>query len=657
MQNIFFTYHICKVMKIRHIVCCAIIATMWAGNVLAQTSEQDSTVNRDLEQIVVTATRTPKTLKSVPVVTRLITEADIKKVDANNVQDLLTEELPGIEFTYSMNQQTSINLSGFGGNSVLFLIDGERLAGETLNNVDYSRLNLDNVGRIEIVKGAASTLYGSNAVGGVVNIISRSSSEPWTLNLNARYGKHNEWRQGLATSFCAGKFSNTINVQHTAIDNVHLSDNPESSISNVFANHTWNFKEKLQFAPTADLKFIGRASYFFRQRKSSETSYDRYRDYAAGLRGLWNINDDSNMELAYSFDQYDKSDYATISHYDIRDYSNVQNIVRGLYSRRISNHTLTVGADYLRDYLMSYQFEDNGHKQQYNLDAFGQFDLQAADHCSLLMGLRYDYFSDANANSVTGKLAAMYNTNYCSLRLNYAGGFRAPTLKEMYMQFDMASIFMIYGNKDLEPERSHNFSLSAEHAKRLEHIQYNLTATAYYNLVSNRITTAWDQSLNGMRYINMANLQVFGIDATAVFTTNIGVGFKLCYTYTDEHIKDGEPETSSTRPHTGVVRIDYDHQWRHYGLCIALNGRILSPVNVDEYTSVTNYESTVRVKYDGYTIWKLSLLQRIWKGINLTFAVDNLFNYTPSVYYNNSPSTTGTTCSVGLSVDVDKMFR
>ena len=90
--------------------------------------EQDSTVNRDLEQVVVTATRSPKTLKSVPVVTRFITEADIKKVDATNVQDLLTQELPGLEFTYSMNQQTSINLSGFGGNSVLFLVDGERLA-------------------------------------------------------------------------------------------------------------------------------------------------------------------------------------------------------------------------------------------------------------------------------------------------------------------------------------------------------------------------------------------------------------------------------------------------------------------------------------------------------------------------------------------------
>ena len=123
-----------------------------------------------LDQVVVTGTRTPKLLKDVPIVTRVISERDIRRTDATHIGDLLQTELPGIEFSYSMNQQTSLNMAGFGGNSVLFLVDGERLAGETLDNVDYSRLNMDNVKRIEIVKGAASSLYGSNAVGGVVNI-------------------------------------------------------------------------------------------------------------------------------------------------------------------------------------------------------------------------------------------------------------------------------------------------------------------------------------------------------------------------------------------------------------------------------------------------------------------------------------------------------
>ena len=108
--------------------------------------------------VVVTATRTPKALKDVPVVTRVIGLDDIRRTDATNIQDLLTTELPGLEFGYAMSRESALNMGGFGGNAILFLVDGERLAGETMDNVDYSRLNLDNVGRVEIVKGAASAL-------------------------------------------------------------------------------------------------------------------------------------------------------------------------------------------------------------------------------------------------------------------------------------------------------------------------------------------------------------------------------------------------------------------------------------------------------------------------------------------------------------------
>ena len=159
-----------------------------------------------METVVVTGTRTPKLLKDVPIVTRVITADEIKKkVDATHIGDLLQAELPGIEFSYSMDQQVSLNMQGFGGNAVLFLVDGERLAGETLDNIDYNRLNMSNVERIEIVKGAASSLYGSNAVGGVVNIISKVPAEPWTVNLNGRYGAYNEQRYGGTIGFNVGK--------------------------------------------------------------------------------------------------------------------------------------------------------------------------------------------------------------------------------------------------------------------------------------------------------------------------------------------------------------------------------------------------------------------------------------------------------------------
>ena len=614
--------------------------------------------NTILDQVVVTGTRTPKLLKDAPIVTRVISELDIKRMDATNIGDLLQTELPGIEFSYSMNQQTSLNMSGFGGNSVLFLVDGERLAGETLDNVDYSRLNMDNVQRIEIVKGAASSLYGSNAVGGVVNIISRESQEPWSVNVNGRYGAHNEQRYGGSIGFNQGRFNSMTNVQYTSIDAIDLSegtDNEEvGDYSKIYGNKTLNIKERLIYTPIDNLKFTARAGYFFRERNSSESQKERYRSFTGGLKGNYNITDKDDLELSYSFDQYDKSDYLVLNDLDVRDYSNVQHTLRTLYNHTFADkHILTVGGDYMRDYLMSYQFTDGGSYTQHTADAFAQFDWNPHKKFNLIAGLRFDYFSEAKLSHLSPKLGLMYKMGNCSLRGSYAGGFRAPTLKEMYMNFYMGNIFMIYGNPDLKPESSHNFSLSTEYMKG----NHNLTITGFYNIVDNRITTAWNQALGGQVYTNMSRLQVAGIDANASGRYRCGISWRLSYAYTYEHIKKGEPMLSSTRPHTATARIAYDKDWNNYGLSVALTGRYLSKLTTDVYTEMTSYEETEKQTYPGYTIWKLSLAQRVWRGINITLAVDNLFNYRPDYYYSNSPSTTGTTCSIGVSLDIEQMFK
>lgn len=616
----------------------------------ARTTEIDTCLN--LDQVVVTATRTPKPLKNVPVVTRVITAEDIRRTDATHIGELLQQELPGVEFSFSMNQQVSLNMQGFGGNSVLFLVDGERLAGETLDNIDYSRLNLDNVGRIEIVRGAASTLYGSNAVGGVVNIISKNSTEPWTLNLNSRYGEHNEWRHGGTLGFHKGKWSSLTNVQRTSIDAIELKR--EGDYSRVYGSETWNIKEKWVYQPLDALKLTGRLGYFFRERDSQPSTRDRYRDFSGGLKANYDIHENDNLEVAYSFDQYDKSDYNTFNRKDIRDYSNVQHSVRALYNHIFNErHTLTVGGDYLRDYLMTYQFTDNGDKKQHTLDAFAQYDWNPTLRFNVIGGMRYDYFSEADVSNITGKLAAMYKWTYASLRASYAGGFRAPTLKEMYMNFDMASIFMIYGNADLKPEKSHNFSVTGEFNRN----RYDITVTGFYNRVQDRITTAWNRGLNGMCYTNIADVDITGINADASAQWPCGIGARISYAYTHEHIPYGQPETSNTRPHTATAKVSYGHQWRNYGFDVALSGRWLSRMTADEYTSSTSYEETVEQKYPGYVLFKLTIAQRICQGLNVTFAADNLLNYRPSYYYSNSPSTTGTTLSVGLSMDVEKFFQ
>ena len=339
----------------------------------------------ELEPVVVTATHSPKALKDAPVVTRLITLHDIKITDATNIQEMLTQEIPGLEFGFAMAQETSLNMSGFGGNAVLFLVDGERLAGETMDNTDYNRLNLDNVGRIEIVKGASSALYGSNAVGGVINIISRENLEPWTANVNSRFNTFgNEWRNGASFSFNTEKWNSQTSFQHTTIDPIdlpkaHTSEeiaielmkkaqglpydesvlNDDSNLSRLYGQKTYNIKERLIWRTTDHLTLTGRGGYFFRTSERDTYNY-HFNGYSAGLKGRYAWDYGRHLELSYAFDEYDKANFlpdGTRTH--DHDYSNQQHVVHALYNHPFGKNSLILGADYMHDYLTTYQFIDN----------------------------------------------------------------------------------------------------------------------------------------------------------------------------------------------------------------------------------------------------------------------------------------------------------
>ena len=634
----------------------------------------------ELEPVVVTASHTPKALKDAPVVTRLITRHDIKITDATNIQDLLIQEIPGLEFGLAMSQETSLNMSGFGGNAVLFLVDGERMAGETMDNVDYNRMNLDNVGRIEIVKGASSALYGSNAVGGVINLISRENLDPWTANANSRYNTFgHEWRNGASFSFNTAKWNSQTNFQHSRIDPVDLPKahsaeeiamelmkkaqglpydesvlNDDSNLNRLYGQKTYNVKERLTWRPTDHLTLIGRGGYFF--RTSERDTYDyHFNGYSAGLKGKYAWNHARHLELSYAFDQYDKANFlpSGIRTHD-HDYSNQQHVAHVLYNHPFGKNSLILGADYMHDYLSTYQFIDNTSHSQNNVDGYAQFDWNVTPQLNIVGSIRYDYYSASSQKSLTERLAIVYKFPWMTFRANYASGFRAPTLKEMYMHFDMGNMgYMIIGNPDLKPEKSNNFNLAIERTNRIRNSgfldgRYNFTLMGYCNIFDKRITTIDGGLYDGMDsalYWNEDGITVWGVDASLGHIWDCGLSLKLNYSWMKETGNVYYSDFYQPRSHSMTWRIGYEHRFtRHYALDAALLGR-----------SQGRPQSGRKDVDQGYTIWKLMLQHHVWRGINLNTAIDNLFNYKPKSYYYCSPLTTGTSFSIGLSVDLDKI--
>ena len=623
----------------------------------------------DLNEVVVTGTRTPKFLKDTPIQTRVINAREIGRLDATNVQDLLQQELPGVEFSYAMNQQTHLNFSGFGGQGVLFLVDGERLAGETMDDVDFSRLSMDNVERIEIVKGAASALYGSNATGGVINIITKRSREPWTLNVNARYARHNAQRYGTSFGLNSGHWNNMLTMQYNRMDNYNVKsavDPVTRIISTIYGDKTLNVKDQLTWSPSSSFRLTGRAGYFFRETVRSAKQPERYRDFTGGLRMNWSLTSQDDLQASYAFDQYDKSDYQRITRLDIRDYSNVQNSLRLLYNHSfMRGDVLTIGSDLMHDYLYNTNLEGETRKQD-SWDLFAQYDWLLNNQWEIVGALRYDYFSDGKDSHLTPKLNVCYKPLHrLSLRAGYGMGFRAPTLKEKYYNFDMSGIWIVEGNADLKSEVSHNFNLSAEYTKG----HYNMTASLYYNKVKNKLATAApyfktaSDKLPYLPYSNLDDYSVWGGEAGVQARWDNGLSARITYAYTKEQLakdKDGNTINNQyipAREHALNARVDYDHQFcKNYGINAGLQGRVLSGVENVEYRDYYDVsKGTLTVDYPAYTIWKLSLVQRIGKAVKVTAALDNLFGYKPRYYYLNSPITDGVNLQVGVSIDIDKI--
>ena len=624
-----------------------------------------SPLQSQLEAVVVTSTRTPKTLKDVPVITTVIPAKEIEKTGALTIADVLQTEIPGVEFSRTMDGQVVMNMQGMGGNDVLFLIDGERMAGESMNNIDYERLNTDNIERVEIVRGAGSALYGSNAIGGVVNIITKEADRPWMLNLNGRYGSQNEQKYGATLGFDRKRFNSMTNASYRSMDTYVLyGKDATSAPSYIYGGRTINANQSFRynFLPNLSLKLRG--GFYHRERDYSQTRINRYIDGTAGAVLSYDINDKAHLSADYAFDCYDKYRYLPKAGRSDKEYGNMQHKA-SIYTdyRFTPQNVLSAGVEYFNESLMSDQFDtlSGGEFREYTAHtaaAYVQHDVEFKKQWFLVYGLRMDYNSSFKLPHLSPKVSLMYKINPVSLRLSYAGGFRAPSLKEMYSDYDMGGLgwFVIFGNPKLKPEKSQNVLLSLEYA----HKNLSLTASGYYCYTQDKITTVYNSNQDTAFYRNVNRSHTAGADMNFMIRLPYGFGIKLSYSYVFDRQKEGGINVSYARPHTGVVRFDYRWEKKWYALGVSLSGRVLSDLSsvvATDYLDdqgITVYE---KVHYPAYTMWKLNLSQRFMNAISLNLGLDNLFNYKPARYDLVSSTSPGITFYVSLSVDLDGLIK
>ena len=426
------------------------------------------------DKVVVTATRRDYILKNVPIMTELITIDEFKNTGALSVNEVLESHV-GAAVADDLSGK-GISLRGIDPSRVLVLVDGNRVVGRVRGSVDLGQLSLGNVEQIEIVKGTGSTLYGSEAIGGVVNVITKKPSSMNDFNFYTSYGTHNSYDfQGNINTNLIGKGLNlTAKYEHT--DGFDLDERTEHT-NGLEETDRFNIDQKSVFniRPGWDIDVM--AGFMVEDKNWIETetrvdtvNYDdqerNYR-YDLGVRSRWNVKDKANFYINlhgqyydHKWEKYDRSSQLIDKSITVDDIYEAS----FQYSRRLSaGHIFTVGGDLINQSLDSDQLASGKESILFG-DLYAQYEWRPVSRFVFIPGLRWESH-ETYGDHLNPSLNAMWDAcSFFNLRGSVNRGYRAPSIKELYFEFDhsAAGVKVIGGGEDLDPENSMNYSVTGE---------------------------------------------------------------------------------------------------------------------------------------------------------------------------------------------------
>ena len=548
-----------------------------------------------LQEVVVTGTGTQHLLKDAPVQTEVITSKMLQQYGGKSLEDILAGLTASFAFAEG-DMGSQMQMNGLGNSYILILIDGKRIHGDVGGENDLGLIDPHNIEKIEIVKGAQSALYGSDAMAGVVNIITKKHKEKGVFADNStRYGSHNDLRQHNSVVLAFGKFTSQTNFQMQRNDGwqntaeeyaeaMVLTDSKNKTV-NKFKN--WQVAERFTYQPMKDLDLYAEGSYYkkniCRPQNGTHPSCDvytydlRYNNASAAIGGKWHpggkrdvvtLDVDWNKH-AYYYD-YTKGTYEYMllkgeeygelngEWYSVlmkpgqsklqSDQQRVMGQLKGIFYLPYDN-TLNVGAEYRYDYLKAPDRTETGTASDRTSALYVQDELDMLKWLNITAGLRL--VENRNFGfRLTPKVSAMLSVDDFRFRVGWSQGFKTPTVKELhyrYLHVMGSSTFFNIGNTNLDPQTSNYYSANAEYRGR----KVTASVTGYLNKLDNMIalvnvppgeipagiTTAYlgDGSTNvqARMYKNMDDAQTSGVDMTLSYKMMKGLTLNAAYSYLD----------------------------------------------------------------------------------------------------------------------------
>ncbi len=559
-----------------------------------------STIN--LEKLTVTTpTKAPQSLQNTTANMDIITSDEIKERGFKTISDALKSRV-GIAFNRNggLGKSTSIMMRGFATQRILVLIDGVRYNDPTsLSGANLQHILMENVERIEIVKGAQSGVWGADATAGVINIITKKADkEGFLASLNAEYGSYNTQTYGINTSYKKEAFDVALNLQRLSTDGftarmpdgADLSDFEDDKYENNSADIKLGY----------DITSKDRVETFFKYIEG-DNSYDK--------KDPNDTNTTSSIKEQFFGVSYTRSEganktkiYANRSDFSRAYPQGYTKAYDGLVDEvglntdvtYIKDGTLSAGVDYKK-----FKHENKISKDYSNTGVFiansNSFDVLTSGKTIFSQALRYDKFDDFD-NKFTYKLGVKYIDKSIQdfwTSLNYATAYNVPTLFQLYSA---------YGTPTLNPEKTRSFDISA-HFRGLE--------VTYFN---NRVKDLIDFDNTTYKYGNLSGKsKLTGVEASYAGSLDVAdFAYSLNYTYLKTEDKDGK--SLARRPKsTANLSLDY------YGVADTHIGAVVQYVGTRKKSAYAKDKTD----YKSYTVVDLSADYDINEQFNVYAKIEN----------------------------------
>lgn len=656
----------------------------------AEVSAQSNVAMQDsIPEIVVTGTGTEHYLKDAPVQTEVISRKMLDSYAGATLEDILSGLCASFDFSAG-DMGANMQLGGLGNGYILILVDGKKMHGDVGGQNNLGLIDPARIERIEIVKGAASALYGSDAIAGVVNIILKKHRENILIENTSRGGSYGEFRQSNTVQFKVGKFTSSTNFQlkhsdgwqNTTYEDPNRYEYPiTNSINKTVNRYTdWQVAQRFDYQATKDLSLYADGSFYrkriyrpcgvpdyktydFLYRNSSvatggklklknsnsimlDVNYDSHAYYYMYTRETWDKEyDDSGKEISFPYFPGDKGLQS--------DQSRLLLQLKGIFNLPYFNR-LSVGTDTEINWLDApRRLDEKDQVSDYTTSFYAQDEWTPIERLNITAGGRLTVNQNFGVR-ITPKVSALYKLGAFNLRATYSEGFKTPTLKELHYRYirQMSIISLNLGNTELDPQTSRYVSGGLEY----NGTRFSINVTGYCNWVDNMITlvtiplsqapgdlvVTYDPA-RVRQYQNMDDARTYGVDVNAKWTPVQSLTLTGGYSYLDTEANQYDEEDQVMKHviidgmahHRATVSAIWTHVWRrsNYRLGIGVYGRIQSK---------RYYQDDGNGK--AYNLWRLNTrhqfkLGKRWNA-EVNAGIDNIFNYYETTYHSLNYGTT-----------------